>query len=269
MKLPAPRSYRYLLAVVLAACMGAAGAQDRPRPALQAQLSKEAIVKIVREVQGNRRISDEDVQRSSLQGYWEYAYPDPAQGVLLVSFDGESLVLGKVYQRQPGVVAELSASARRARLLSELSSSDYIAFASEEPVQPGSSTRSNVYVFTDVTCPHCRRLHAQIDDYTRLGVEMRYLPFPRHGKDSDGWKQTGRAWCASNRQAALTDLKKGRTAGRVCGNNRVLERYTKLAEQLGVRATPTFVLQDGRKIEGRISADILAGLLSAPRRQAR
>lgn len=256
-----------LLAVLGAVVVGEARAQpqteaQRPTLAAEPELNKEEIVKLVRDALGNKRIRAADIRRSQLPGYWEYAPSDPTQGALLVSLSGRHLVLGRAYERRGGVVSELTASTLRQTLLFELGNSDYIAFSVADAPTPPSQA---IYVFTDVTCPHCRRMHGKIDSYTGLGVEVRYLPLPRHGKGSEGWKQTGRAWCAEDRQAALTDLKKGRTAGRPCRTDQLLDRYSELAKKLGVRATPTIVLQDGRKIEGHVSAEALAQLL--PRRR--
>ena len=38
-----------------------------------------------------------------------------------------------------------------------------------------------VTVFTDVDCPYCARLHDRVAEYNALGIEIRYLAFPRAG----------------------------------------------------------------------------------------
>lgn len=253
---------RFTAALLMALSLPAPAQQPAPAvaPAQPEALEKEEIVRVFRQVLGDKKIKAQEIVPSALSGYWEYAYTDKGRGVLLISAAGDVLLTGWVYQRKASTVSELSSAWQRKQLLAEFGPGDFIAFSSpDQAVQP----LGVLYVFTDVTCPYCRRMHDKIEDYTRLGLEVRYLPYPRYGKDSSSWDQTERAWCAVNRQAALTDLKKGRTAGRACTTDSALERYLELAKQMGVRATPTIVLQDGRKIEGFVSAELLADLLRA------
>ena len=40
-------------------------------------------------------------------------------------------------------------------------------------------TKSVVYSFTDADCPYCTKLHEEIDEINGLGIEVRYLAWPR------------------------------------------------------------------------------------------
>ena len=216
------------------------------------------IAKMIVRATGDKSVDRKLIVSSLLPGHWELLSEQPADGAMLISTDGSNWTLGRVYEQRAGRLLELSGSPSRLQMVSSFSAADFIAFVPEQ--QP---SRAQVWVFTDVTCPFCRRMHGDIEDYLELGIEVRYLPYPRYGKGSESWQQTSRAWCATDRLAALTALKKGQSAGRECATGDILDRYTDVAERIGVRATPTLILQDGRKIDGLVSAEDLAEVLFA------
>lgn len=39
--------------------------------------------------------------------------------------------------------------------------------------------KTAIYVFTDADCGYCRKFHSEIDEVNALGIEVRYLPWPR------------------------------------------------------------------------------------------
>ena len=116
-------------------------------------------------------------------------------------------------------------------------------------------------MFTDITCGYCRKLHLEMDDLNRRGVEVRYLAFPRGGMESDGARQLATAWCSRNRESTLTSLKSGvELPINECEGNPVSEHYA-LGNRLGVRGTPAIVTSDGQLIPGyKTAADIAAML---------
>ncbi len=47
-------------------------------------------------------------------------------------------------------------------------------------------------------------MHAEIKKYNDLGIEVRYLAFPRGGSSTAGFKKAITVWCSPNRQESLT-----------------------------------------------------------------
>ncbi|MCB1674449.1 MAG: thioredoxin fold domain-containing protein, partial [Pseudomonadales bacterium] len=45
-------------------------------------------------------------------------------------------------------------------------------------------TKGVVYVFTDVDCGYCRKIHQEVPVMNNMGIEVRYLAFPRAGYPS-------------------------------------------------------------------------------------
>jgi thiol:disulfide interchange protein DsbC len=118
----------------------------------------------------------------------------------------------------------------------------------------------SVTVFTDIDCGYCRKLHSEIDQYMAAGIEIRYLFFPRAGKDSGSYDKAVSVWCAKDRNQALTDAKKGKEIDAKQCENPVLEHMA-LGEALGMRGTPLIVTDKGSMLPGYVPAKQLAHVL--------
>lgn len=109
------------------------------------------------------------------------------------------------------------------------------------------------YVFTDIDCGYCRKLHSEIDNYLREGIEIRYLFFPRAGKDSDSYDKAVTVWCAKDRNAALTKAKNGeKLAKKTCDNP--VDEHMALAMAMGANGTPMIVTDQGNILPGYVPA---------------
>lgn len=91
----------------------------------------------------------------------------------------------------------------RIKVLDGVNNDDAIVFTPD-------NVKHSLTVFTDIDCGYCRKLHAEIADLEKLGVEVRYLFFPRAGPGSASWDKAESVWCADDRNTALTDAKAGR-----------------------------------------------------------
>ena len=179
--------------------------------------------------------------------------------IIYATRNGDFLLLnGDLLKVSSSSVSNLSEERRikdRLSLIGDLNTNDMIVFS---PVEP---PKAHITVFTDITCGFCRKLHLEMDDFNRRGIEVRYLAFPRGGVSSEGAKQLATAWCARNREATLTSLKAGvEMPINDCEGNPVAEHYA-LGNRLGVRGTPAIVTSDGQMIPGYRSASDIASLL--------
>jgi thiol:disulfide interchange protein DsbC len=112
-------------------------------------------------------------------------------------------------------------------------------------------------VFTDSTCFYCQKLHKEVPELNRKGIEVRYLAYPRAGVGSDSYRQLATAWCSDNPQEALTKLKNREAVDdNVCPGNPVADQYA-LGGKLGVTGTPAIVTESGQLIPGYQAADQL------------
>ena len=105
---------------------------------------------------------------------------------------------------------------------------------------------------------NCQKLHKEVPALKDLGVEVRYLAYPRAGVGSPAFRKMASAWCADDAQDALTRLKLGKDIpDNVCDGNPVTDQY-KLGGRLGVTGTPALITAEGELIPGYLPADKLA-----------
>ena len=151
-------------------------------------------------------------------------------------------------------VTEERRTAKRRKIVEGIASSDMLVFA------PQADLRASVVVFTDTDCGYCRQLHQHMADYNDLGIEIRYVAYPRAGVGSPSYDRMVSAWCADDRGDALTRLKNGEEIPPRTCINPVATQY-ELGQQIGLSGTPTIVLADGRMLPGYAPPEQLAELL--------
>ena len=111
-----------------------------------------------------------------------------------------------------------------------------------------------ITVVTDIDCPYCRKLHAEMDQYMSNNVKVRYIFMPLKGKDD--FNTTVSVWCAKDRNKALDiaksggDLEKGN-----CENP--IQEHLNLSRQIGVRGTPAIILENGQMLPGYVPVNKL------------
>ncbi|HJP05961.1 MAG TPA: DsbC family protein, partial [Arenicellales bacterium] len=189
----------------------------------------------------------------------------PVSGLYQVAFgtqivylfeDGKHLLSGDLIDLDASV--NLSEDARKSGRKAVIDGLDEAGMVVFSPSQP----RSHITVFTDTECGYCVRLHREMDQLLAGGVEVRYLGYPRAGVQSPSFDTLVSVWCAEDPQQAMTDAKSGKTIeSRSCDTD--IGRHMEAAQLVGVRGTPTIVLQDGKTIPGYVPAGELIGLANA------
>ncbi len=194
----------------------------------------------------------ETIENSEIAGLYAVQFTN---GPLVYSnASGDHFVVGDMFKVEgEGYVnlAEQRRDGARKDKIDALSPDDMIVFS------PASEARASITVFTDVTCFYCQKLHKEVPELNRQGIEVRYLAYPRAGVGSPGYRQLASAWCSDNPQDTLTRLKnKEAIADNVCPTNPVAAQY-QLGQELGVRGTPAIITDTGQMIPGYQSADEL------------
>lgn len=195
--------------------------------------------------------------------------PSPVAGMYEVEAEGSSylhvsgencrhLIVGDLYEKRGDQVVGLTNEKRTAKqrallrkAMAKVPAAETITF------KPAGGARAVVSVFTDTDCGYCRKLHAALDEYHALGIEVRYLAFPRAGLGSRTYDKMVSAWCADDPRAALTALKRGEgIPSRTCAHP--VGKQHAIAQEVGLTGTPALVLEDGTVIPGFLEADALA-----------
>lgn len=166
--------------------------------------------------------------------------------------------LGELYQVQDDGLVNVSEQEKvgvRKELLAKVSVDDMIVFS------PQGEVKKHISVFTDVDCGYCQKLHQEVPELNAMGIEVRYMAFPRAGIDSPSYNKIASAWCAENPQEALTKVKnREQIPTNVCEGNPVAEQYL-VGQQMGVSGTPTILFDDGESLPGYVPAQDLAARL--------
>lgn len=161
---------------------------------------------------------------------------------------GRYALIGNLIDLDTGEnLTEAKQAVRRAAEISAFPEANKVIFTGEgEP-------RAYIDVFTDTTCPYCRKLHAEIPQLQAAGISVRYLAFPRGGRGSQGDRELRAIWCAADpvqgMHMAKTQSIIPTNDGSCATANAVAAGY-QLGIELGVRGTPAIVLPDGTMIQG-------------------
>ena len=128
------------------------------------------------------------------------------------------------------------------------------------------AVKHTITVFTDIDCGYCRQMHREIEQFMDEGIAVRYLLFPRSAPGTPSYQKAISVWCAEDRNEALTRAKAGEDPeARSCDNP--VEEHRALGEMVGVRGTPTLVLDDGSVVPGYVPPKQLTQMLNgAPQR---
>lgn len=168
--------------------------------------------------------------------------------------DGKYLFAGDLYELGESELINLAEAGRadmRRELMNTVDEKDMLVFS------PSGATKAFINVFTDVDCGYCQKLHQEVPALNAMGVEVRYLAYPRAGVGSRSYQKIVSAWCAEDPNAALTKLKARESIPDATCPNPVAEQFD-LGREIGVNGTPAIVLEDGRMLPGYMPADDLA-----------
>ena len=127
---------------------------------------------------------------------------------------------------------------------------------SDMAIFPASETeKAQLTVFTDTSCPYCKKLHEEVGYLQQAGITVRYLPYPRGGERGPGYLTLKQVWCAEDKRAAM-DIGKGVTEGELpsgdCEAASFVDRGYEMGNQLGVTGTPALYMESGQAITGYV-----------------
>ena len=233
---------RLCLPLALAALVPLAHAADKPEDAA----AREALRTLVPQAKVDA------VEAAPLPGYRQVLV---GSQMVYVSDDGKYMLQGTLYDTQSKRdLTGARLAVEHKRKVDAVPQSKRIVFA------PSAKPKYKITVFTDLDCGYCRKLHSQIAEYNKRGIEVDYLFFPRSGLNSPSYDKAVSVWCAKDRNAAFTAAKAGQTPKAAKCDNPVADEF-KLGAEVGVDGTPTIFAADGTKIGGYLSPDQLLSKL--------
>ncbi|WP_028869095.1 bifunctional protein-disulfide isomerase/oxidoreductase DsbC [Psychromonas arctica] len=204
------------------------------------------------------QVDAESITESPIKGLYEVV----SEGAIYyLSEDGQFLISGSIYDTNNGmknITAAKVSDIRRENTAEQFAKIK--SFEKDMIVYKADNEKYVITAFTDITCAYCKKLHAEMADYNKLGITIRYLAFPRGGEKSNAYRNMVSVWCSDDPKSAMDDAKRGRRIKTMTCDNNVLEQY-KLGIALGITGTPTMFLEDGTAMPGYLPADRLIQVL--------
>ncbi len=113
-------------------------------------------------------------------------------------------------------------------------------------------------LFVDPDCPFCQKLHPELHD---LDASIYVFLFPLTDLHPQAYRKSVNIWCSKDQNLALdAAMMKEPVPIKECPHP--IQENLQLGAHIGIRATPTIILGDGRRIEGYRPVSELEALLS-------
>lgn len=201
----------------------------------------------------------ESISPSPLTGIYEVELKTGE--LLYADKQGKYILLGNLLQfnDDEGFV-NLAAKKRagiRQRQLKEVPSEEMVIYPA------AGEQKAKIYVFTDVDCGYCRKLHQEVPKLNKMGIEVVYLAFPRQGPGTNTYRNMVSIWCAEQgkeRRAAMDAAKGGGLIPMKKCDAPVMKQF-ELGQRMGVNGTPAIVFSTGQLIPGYAPAEQIAAML--------
>lgn len=159
------------------------------------------------------------------------------------------LIIGQLFL-SPAFADDNSEAARNRRVADLKQKIESIQYGAKKP-------KAVIYVFTDMNCTYCRKLHHEFPKLAEQGVQVRVLAMPRQGLDSKGYKDWVSIWCSSDQNDTLDRAMEGEDIAPKTCKNPIKMHYT-LGRKWGVIGTPSVLFVDGTLKAGYFPAEKLA-----------
>ena len=201
-------------------------------------------------------IKAENISPSQLDGYYEVILTDPFIDVMYISTDGKYVIQGAVTDLE--LMTNISTNrinSIKLNILESISDSDKIVLKAKEE-------KYVINVFTDVDCPYCAKLHANMRQMNDLGITVKYLASPLEQLHPNAQSAMEKIWCAEDRELAMHNYKSKRYLPDSPDCINPVSDQLAISKQLGVNGTPSIFFENGTNLPGYLPPnDILNRIL--------
>lgn len=226
------------------------------------KITKKEATKILHLIDPN--VAVEDVVYSQLKGLYEVVLKkDGKSSIVYLDYAKNHIVLGRVIDIKGKKDLTRESIDKYNKIdVSKISVKNAIVMGNPQG-------KKKIYVFSDPECPFCTKLHDELNllvkEDPQIKIYIILFALPMH-KDA-GWK-TQSIICESkkNMPNALKMLEdsyhKININKKDCGKENYAEENKKMAEQLGIGATPTIVFSNGSIVMGAVSKNEIKNKLN-------
>lgn len=177
--------------------------------------------------------------------------------ILYTDKDVTYLIFGKVVKVDKNnflsSIEEEKIKKEKIDILNKYDKTEFIKYAAK------GEKRISIYVFSDITCPVCKRFHQYVDILNENGIEINYIPFPRNGlTDTKTVQSLKKIYCSKDPQEEFTLAFKNPTAylnntkveETICEKAYNINKFYNYADELKVIGTPAIFTENGAYISG-------------------
>ncbi len=215
---------------------------------------------------GDEQTIRKELAQSMAQLPIDSVAPTPIKGIYqivskgqiaYVTADGRYLFAGNLLDLKNQVnLTEKVRDQERVALLKTVPADHKVIFAAD------GAKKGTVTILTDPTCPFCEKLHREIPQLQKAGIEVQTILTPRAGKDSPGYVESSQIMCSKDKVKGI-DIAMARQplSGDACKDS-MIDANMALAEQLGMSGTPYIILPDGSAVPGYRPASMLIPVIT-------
>ena len=187
-------------------------------------------------------VPQENIRKTPIDGLYELQV---GTKIFYLSKNGEYLLTGNMIELGTREnLTEKRLGSLRVDAIKGVGKDQQISFKAKKP-------KHSITVFTDIDCGYCRKLHAEMAAYNKLGISVNYLFYPRTGPGSPSYDKAVSVWCSKNRNQAMTQAKSGEKLSEASCNNPVTTHF-QLGNQMGINGTPAIVTETGELMPGYV-----------------
>ncbi len=196
-------------------------------------------------------ISIEHLNDSQLDGFYEVLVTEPGLDVLFISHDGNYVIQGDVINlKTKSNLTMNKINFLKKEIIETIPENDKIIFQSN-------NERYVIHVFTDVDCPYCARLHADMPTLNALGITVKYLASPLAELHPQAQGIMEKIWCAEDKNLAIHNYKTQRVLPKSTTCNNPVAQQLAISKKLGVNGTPSIFFENGMNIPGYQEPEVL------------
>ena len=217
--------------------------KDKPISSIDVSIQQN-IEKALTQAYPEENIKIESVSATPIAGLYEVViYP---KQLIYADAKGQYMLVGNLMD----VAKQVNLTQER---LADLNRVDYKTLPLDKAIKEVRGNGQNhVVVFSDVDCPFCKRLEAEIAQMTDVTVHTFLMPIDSlHPQARAKSKQI---WCQSDRTTAWTKwMRESVTPPSVAECDNPVDELVQLGEKLGFNGTPTLVFPNGKVQSGYLA----------------
>lgn len=189
-----------------------------------------------------------EIKNTKLENYFEVKIKDK---VFYIDKEANHMFVGDAILLNEGgasFISETEDEKMRRLFVKSINESDAIIFKAEKETQ-------RLFVFSDITCPYCQKLHLDVKKINDKGITLLYYPYPRAGLNTDTEVALNNVWCTKTKEEYSKANERAKTyiinnSEPKCDNNFFTAYYFTMANKLKIPGTPYIINEKGQVIGG-------------------